>query len=152
MDVFRITKLSYSRDLTGEGARMNGGRWNNVGVAMLYTSEYESLAALEVLAHISLDSAPEDLALVTIHIPDSVKSQTIRPDRLPDHWRLNPAPEELAEIGTQWIQSQDTLLLKVPSVIIPTEWNILINPGHRDFDTIEIREISPFHFDDRLRS
>lgn len=152
MDVFRITKLSYSRDLTGEGARMNGGRWNNVGVAMLYTSEHESLAALEVLAHISLDSAPEDLALVTIHIPGSVKSQSIRPDRLPDHWRLHPAPEELAEIGTQWIQSQDTLLLKVPSVIIPTEWNILINPAHRDFDTIEIREISPFHFDDRLRS
>ncbi|SHF65306.1 RES domain-containing protein [Fodinibius roseus] len=152
MEVFRITKSSYSRDLNGEGARRHGGRWNAVGTPMLYTSEHESLAALEVLAHISLASAPDDLALVAIHIPNPGKPRIIRPEQLPDHWRSYPASDELAEMGTQWIQSQDSLLLKVPSVLIPSEWNILINPGHPDFDTIDIREVRPFQFDDRLRN
>lgn len=145
MDVFRITKSSSSQDLSGKVARRHGGRWNTEGTAMLYTSEHVSLAALEVSAHLSLDSAPDDLSLVTVHIKDSNEPKIIRADQLPDRWRSFPAPEALAEMGAQWMQSGESLLLKVPSVIIPNEWNILINPAHPGFNAIEIREVRPFH-------
>lgn len=151
MDVFRITKSAYSQDLTGEGARIHGGRWNKKGVNMLYASEHESLAALEVLVHTPIATSPGDLQLSVISIPDDVPFETLDSNTLPANWIQYPAPTALAERGTEWARSASSLILKVPSVIIRSEWNFLINPAHSDFSRIRINEIRDFQLDDRLR-
>jgi|SRR5699024_3871112 len=151
MDVFRITKSAYSQDLTGEGARIHGGRWSKKGVNMLYTSEYGSLAALEILVHTPIATSPADLQMVVISIPDDVPFETLDPNTLPANWTQYPAPSALAERGTEWVQSASSLILKVPSVIIRSEWNFLINPAHSDFSRIRINEIRGFQLDDPLR-
>ncbi|MEX0608086.1 MAG: RES domain-containing protein [Balneolaceae bacterium] len=151
MNLFRITRRKYAGDLTGEGARIHGGRWNRKGFNVLYTSEHESLATLELLAHTSIANIPEDLEMLEISIPDGIPFDEVSIKDLPENWRVYPAPKKLADIGTDWIINRNKLLLKIPSVIIPSEFNVLINPAHPDFSRVSVKEISAFSFDDRLK-
>jgi RES domain-containing protein len=137
MDVYRITKEKYIHDLEGEGARIHGGRWNQKGYNVLYTSEHESVAVLEVLAHTPITSIPTDLKLMVLSIPDHVSRKTVEIKSLPANWRKYPAPDILAERGTNWLRSASSLLLKVPSVITPSEHNFLINPAHKEFQKVK---------------
>lgn len=150
MDLFRISRKKYFKDTSGEGSRKFGGRWNFKGFAVLYTSQSESLAALETLVHAPISSLPDDLSLLILSIPNNLKPIIIKKDDLPPDWRNYPAPSKLAEIGTKWIDSKSNLLLKVPSVLVETEWNILVNPAHPDIKKIKTKEIRPFRFDMRL--
>lgn len=150
MDLFRITREKYIHDLSGEGARLYGGRWNKKGAAVLYTSENISLAAMEVLVNTPMASMPDDLQLLRLTVPNKIQPDHIDKDKLPENWRTWPAPVYLAKQGTEWIESQSNLLLKVPSSVIPMEWNILINPGHPEFHKVKKREISEFRFDKRF--
>lgn len=150
MDLFRISKKKYIEDLSGEGARKFGGRWNSKGSAVLYTSETESLAALETLVHASIATMPNDLSLLTLSIPDDIQADKIDADQLPDGWRKYPAPNQLATLGNNWIESGASLILKVPSVLVQTEMNILINPNHSNAEKLSIKEVRPFSFDMRL--
>lgn len=150
MHVYRLAKKTYIGDLSGTGARIYGGRWNHQGIAALYSSEHRSLAILEFIVHASLHTLPPDLALLTLFIPDDILSITIRQKELPANWRSFPAPFKLADKGTQWILSEQSLLLYVPSVIIPGEWNIVINPRHSLFEKIEIKAIDSFDLDSRF--
>lgn len=150
MDLFRISKKKYIKDLSGEGARKFGGRWNSKGSAVLYTSQTESLAALETLVHASIATIPSDLNLLILSVPDHIEPDRIDVKELPLGWRNYPAPNQLAEIGGKWVDSESSLLLKVPSVLVQSEMNILINPNHFDADKLSIKEIRPFSFDMRL--
>lgn len=150
MDLFRISKKKYIEDLSGEGAGKFGGRWNSKGSAVLYTSQTESLAALETLVHASVSTTPSDLNLLILSVPNNIKSDKIESNQLPVGWRNYPAPNKLAEIGSDWIDSESSLLLEVPSVLVQTEKNILINPMHSDMKKLSIKEIRPFSFDMRL--
>lgn len=150
MELFRISRKKYIRDLSGEGARKYGGRWNRKGVNVIYTSSHESLAALEVLVHSSINDLPTDLEVLTLSVPDHVTVEKITESMLPENWKIYPAPRLLGDMGTDWALSKKSLLLKVPSVIIPTEYNFLINPAHPDFSKINISKIRPFSFDHRL--
>lgn len=150
MDLFRISRKKYIEDLSGEGAGKFGGRWNFKGSAVLYTSQSESLAALETLVHAPISAIPDDLNLLILTIPNHLKPIIIKRDDLPPDWRNYPAPNKLAEIGTKWIDSNSSLLLKVPSVLVQTEWNILVNPAHPNMKKIRRKEIRPFRFDMRL--
>lgn len=150
MQVFRIAKGKYIHDLEGNGARIHGGRWNQKGYNVLYTSEHESLAVLEVLAHTPITTIPKGLQLMVLTIPDSVSVKTVDIKSLPANWRKYPAPDILAERGTNWLRSVSSLLLKVPSVITPSEHNVLINPAHKKFQEIKTKEIRDFWFDERL--
>ncbi|MEX0720738.1 MAG: RES family NAD+ phosphorylase [Balneolaceae bacterium] len=151
MHLFRITRKKYAGDLSGEGARIYGGRWNRKGVSVIYTSGHESLAALEVLTHTSIADIPKDLEMLVLFVPDDIRCEEVSAEDLPENWRVYPAPQHLAEIGIKWALYKNSLLLKVPSVIIPTEFNYLINPIHPDFSKVSIKEIRAFSFDDRLR-
>ncbi len=151
MNVYRIAREKYIGDLTGEGAKRYGGRWNQKGTNVLYTSMHESLAALEVLVHVSISSIPKDFKILVLSVPQSATMNEIRVQDLPANWDQYPAPDILAENGTKWAVSKSTLLLKVPSVIIPSEKNILINPAHAQFSTIKQKEIRSFIFDNRLK-
>jgi len=150
MKSYRIAKNRYAKDLTGTGSRKYGGRWNQKGTNMLYSSENISLAVLETLVHVDKANLPDDLKLVTLTFPDSVSCLEISQKALPDNWRGYPASNKLAQMGSDWIDKAESLLLKVPSVVIPAEKNILINPNHPGFRKIRIDEIKDFEFDDRF--
>lgn len=150
MQVFRIAKKAYIRDLTGTGAKRYGGRWNPRGTPILYTSEQRSLAILEMLVNASMLTIPTDLALLTLQISDSTNHSHIDLDDLPSNWRNSPAPLRLSEIGAKWVMSNKSVILKVPSAIVPEELNILINPLHPDFKKISIESVSDFTLDSRF--
>ena len=134
MIVWRVCRHRHAnRPLDGEGAHLYGGRWNYPGTAVAYTAGTLALAALEVLVHVDHDLAPTDLVAIPIDIPAGIRTEEIRPSDLPQHWRRTPAPERLQELGTAWLRRGDSLLLRVPSVVIPEEHNYLVNPMHRDF-------------------
>jgi RES domain-containing protein len=148
--VYRICRTQNSRDLSGTGARIFGGRWNYKGVSVVYTSESKALATLEYLVHVPLSLIPDELSLTSIKIPNSVVPKKIRLPKLPRNWRDYPAPAKLAKIGSDWVLRNETLLLKVPSAIIKDEFNILLNPAHRDMRVVKITDVEKYKLDERL--
>jgi len=152
MLVYRITKAAYASDLSGEGARRFGGRWNRKGVPMIYTAESPSLALLEVLVHLPLSTLPKNYQLVTITIQDEIYIETIEAHSLPADWKRVPAPDSLAEIGSDWAIGLSSVALRVPSAVITGQKNILLNPRHAEFEYVTIVQTETFEFDSRLRN
>ncbi len=150
MIVYRIAKTAYINDLTGIGARLYGGRWSKRGIGVIYTSENRSLATVEYLVHTPISYAPENLSIASIKIPDNIKLKKINVSGLPANWRNDPAPEELAEIGTQWVLSNKTLALRVPSAVVEHEFNIIINSLHPYMNRVRISNVKEYSLDDRL--
>ncbi len=150
MNVFRIAKTQNIKDLSGTGARIYGGRWNHKGTGIIYTSESISLATVEYLVHVPLSIAPTNLSLATLQIPDKIiPNEIINPD-LPVNWRDYPAPSKLAELGSNWARTKGSLLLRVPSVVVGYEFNILINPLHPDMKHVTILQVESYKADKRL--
>lgn len=152
MIVYRIVKSAHARDLSGTGPRLYGGRWNPKGVSVIYTSESRALAALEFYVHLSRAVILPGLSVVSIEISDSVFMKEIAVADLPKNWRTYPAPPELAAFGAEWVRSRDSLLLRVPSVVMPPECNVLINPVHPEMKEVQIIEIEEYVLDQRLIS
>ena len=134
---------------TGEGARIYGGRWNSPGTAVIYVSEHESLAALELVVHLTL-IPPDDRYLsfrlewedkLTDHFP--VKN-------LPTHWNAEPPGSKTMQIGDEWVRAGKYVALAVPSVLSASELNFLLNPKHPDFKKIKISKPIEYRFDSRL--
>ena len=132
------------------GARIYGGRWNHTGYPAVYTSGSRSLAALEFLVHGPMALAPENLSIVEINIQENIERESINESQLPSNWRDYPAPEQLANIGTNWIKSKSSLLLDIPSAVVKKEVNTLINPLHPDIKFVDLINIEKFSFDSRL--
>lgn len=150
MIVFRIARTSYIRDLSGTGAKRYGGRWNAKGTAILYTSRHRSLAILELLVNANIQTLPNELSILKLQLPDLSNSVELSPSDLPDNWRNTPAPFRLSKIGSDWIDSGSSLTMTVPSVIVPEEQNILVNPGQPDFNQVKIESVSSFNIDSRF--
>lgn len=150
MVVYRIAKKKYIRDLSGTGARLSGGRWNNKGAGILYASESRALAIVETLVHVGLGILPKNMSIVSIQIRKGITPKEISTSDLPDNWRAYPSLPEVADIGTKWALSNETLLLRVPSAVTPHEFNILINPSHPDMNRVKISNIEDYKLDDRL--
>lgn len=151
MKLFRISREKYSTDLSGEGARLYGGRWNRMGTAILYTSENESLAVLETLAHVPVSSVPDDLMMLVLSVSDEFEPETIDEKFLPEQWKRYPASRYLADLGTAWARSQSSVMLRVPSALVETDRNMLINPSHPDMSQVTINEVRVFRFDYRWK-
>jgi len=151
MVVWRLSRKAHIRQpMSGEGARLYGGRWNHPGVPVVYTSESLSLAVLESLVNLSIPDLPDDLFSIRIVIPDDVGYDEIRVDELAKNWRTFPAPESLKDIGSEWARKGDTSALVVPSAVIPSERNCLINPMHTQARRIVVDAVEPFALDQRL--
>lgn len=146
---WRITRAAHAA-LDGAGARRIGGRWNSPGVAVVFTAEHLSLAALEYLVHIDIDDVPDDLVALGIEVPDDAGELHLDAGDLPPDWRTALYSEECRGIGDAWARSQESLLLRVPSVIIPEEDNLVINPSHPRAAEVRIASERPFTFDPRL--
>lgn len=119
---------------------------------MAYCSSTLSLCALESLVHFDLSEAPIDYASVVIVIDEriimDVNDKSL--PAMPANWRDTPAPSQLALIGHTWVKSGSSAVLQVPSVIIPSEKNYLVNPEHPDAKLIKVESPLPFSFDPRL--
>ena len=150
MRVFRIAKARYIMDLSGAGARLNGGRWNHTGISIIYTSLSRALATVEYLVHVPRAILPRNLSIATVEIPDGIVPDGVKTADLPGNWRQYPPPPDLAEIGSNWALSNRSLLLQVPSVVVAHEYNILINPAHPDMRRVNIADVQPYVLDERL--
>jgi RES domain-containing protein len=148
--VWRLIKAEHAEDaFAGEGARRGGGRWNSKGFRVVYTSGSLSLATLEVMVPTHFYSALKYYVCFPIDF-DPGLSQSITIKDLPDNWKADPIPQSVKKVGDQWIQNQKSVILKVPSTIIPVEYNYLINPSHPDFEKVVIHSPQKFAFDPRL--
>ncbi len=152
MLLYRISKSKYANDLSGEGARRAGGRWNYKGTTVVYTADSTALATLETLVHFPLNLTPKNRAIATIELPDELPITTIDLADLPDNWATYPAPVELAEIGNDWVLKQETVALCVPSSITPNAEgrNYILNAAHPDFVRVRIIRIDEYRYDNRL--
>ncbi len=148
---WRIVKASRaSSAFDGEGARLYGGRWNNPGTAVIYTAQSQSLAALELLVHLQASHLLMSYCSISVDCEDAL-IETVDPHRLASNWRDYPAPSVHQQFGDRWASERRSVVLQVPSVVIPGEFNFIVNPGHPDFDRLVIGPPNPFEFDLRLK-
>jgi RES domain-containing protein len=150
MRAYRIVKLKHAHEaFSGEGARIYGGRWNRPGVALVYAAQTRSLAALESLAHFA--GAERRMSFVTfeIDVPEDLVMRIDRADLAPG-WRSEEPGAITQELGSQWQRGGKSVALAVPSVLVPEESCLLLNPEHPDTDKVMISYPVPFEFDERL--
>ncbi|MEO6256190.1 MAG: RES family NAD+ phosphorylase [Sphingomicrobium sp.] len=141
-------------DLTGEGAKRTGGRWNRPGLPVLYTSQTRALACLETFVHLKAASLPLNRYLVRLDIPDDVwrGAKQLALEDLPVGWDAEPAGKISLDLGSDWISGGASCLLIVPSVIVPEEQNVLISPQHKDHVRVTATKIRRWLYDPRLGS
>jgi RES domain-containing protein len=150
MIVYRICNSLYSNDLTGNGAKLFGGRWNSKGIPMLYVAENISLTVLEMLVHTQFKDFAVELSLLKITIPDTIEVKEIKLSKLKNQWTDDYSYTKF--IGNEFVKSANNLVLKVPSAVVQEEHNFLINPLHIDFKKIKISSVKTFDTDKRLFS
>jgi len=150
--VWRLVRKRRIADaFTGEGARLAGGRWNSPGVNVVYTSATLALAMLEYLAHASFHNAPPDVVSIFADVPDDLQKEDVSESRLPRRWqRYEPPVDALRALGDAWISRARTVVLSVPSAIVPLERNYLLNLAHRDFARIKVGRAATLALDMRL--
>ena len=151
MIVYRVGRTKYASDLKGEGARLFGGRWNNKMVGCLYTSESRALAVLEYTVNVNIDDIPRALSLTTIEIPDRA-IRVLNENDLPGDWKLSPAPSSTKDFGSKLLLAAAEPIIKIPSTVIPDEFNYLLNPLHSDSKKFKIIDTSDFVYDVRIKT
>ena len=149
MIAWRIASLSHAA-LDGEGARLFGSRWTPRGLPAVFASATLSLAALERFVHTDPDLEPTDLVAIEIRFRSASRTEHVAISDLPSNWREYPAQVELASISERWLREGRTVALTVPSAVVPRERNIIINPAHRDFNTLMVAQPEPFSYDPRM--
>jgi RES domain-containing protein len=135
---------------SGKGAALNGGRWNPTGTEVIYASSSAALCLVEVVVHLAAE-LPDDYVLTEIHIPETVPIESVPDDKLPANWDALTDQPEPQEFGGRWARELRACVLSVPSCIVPTERNFVINPAHADFAAIQFLPPQPFSFDHRLK-
>jgi len=149
--LYRIARRRYAKDLSGIGASLFGTRWNSVGSAVFITATNIALAALENMVHIPNQyGSLHDFVAVQYVIPSNVPIATVYEPDLPDDWNNIPYTKATQEIGDLWLNSKDSCILSVPSVVVKQERNYLLNPEHERFKDLKINKIDGWIFDPRL--
>jgi RES domain-containing protein len=150
LSAWRITKQKYAKTaFDGEGARLYGGRWNSPGTLMIYTSQSQSLAVLELLVHLDAPELLKKYILFEVWLPSSYVSD-FDLSNLPRDWKADPTPANVWAIGDGWAAGGNSAALRVPSALVPGESNFLLNPRHPDFSKLRIGKPLPFQFDPRF--
>ena len=151
MIAWRLIKARYAdAPLSTNGAVAEGGRWNEPGTPLLYCSEHLSLAALEVLVHLSPNYRHTRYLALELAIPDDAPVTRWDVHELPEDWKTLVGSPRCTAQGSNWAISGVALVLSVPSVIVPQESNTIVNGLHSAFKRVQVRSSEPFYFDDRL--
>ena len=148
MLVYRISKTQYSNDLNGTGAKLFGGRWNHIDTPCIYTSASRSLAVLEYSVNVNVDFIPRALSICVFEIDESQVTE-VKSKKLPGDWRDVPAPFSTKDFGTKILQKGKPIL-KIPSIIIPDEFNFILNPLANE-NSFKLVEIKDFIYDLRIK-
>ena len=144
-DIYRLVRAERAEDaLSGEGARLYGGRWNPPGTAVVYASESRALAVLETFVHLTLEARSMRFQLWTIRLPSRPRLTRYRGARAPR------ALESSQDVGREWLAEGKALALLVPSVLVRQERNYVLNVRHPQFAKIEIGRSEAFSFDERV--
>ena len=149
MLVWRLCREEYA-DLSGIGANLYGGRWNSPGHSVIYTASSLALAFVEIIPGLRKNSIPKGFVSLCISVEGSVSKKEMPLDDFPVSWTQEKTSNWFIETGNQWLQEKKELILIVPSVIIPEEKNILINPHHPDIERVDIKTVKPFRVDPRF--
>jgi RES domain-containing protein len=150
MLAYRISKARYAADpLGGAGGIQAGGRWHHKGVPVVYASQTLSLASLEFFVHFGRLESAIRLVCFEIGIPEGIVEDLDR-SRLPADWRSVPPGVVTADMGTDWLRSRRSAVLRVPSALTEGEYNFLINPAHSDAGQVRVLESNPFSYDSRM--
>jgi RES domain-containing protein len=149
LSAWRLTRTRHlATAWDGEGARLAGGRWNSMGVRVVYASATLSLALVEILVHLPSGVLPAYSAIPVEF--DEVLVETFDPGALPASWMAHPPARDAQAIGDRWVEEARSAALRVPSVVVPSEFNYVLNPAHADFVKMRIGAAVSFPFDARL--
>jgi RES domain-containing protein len=149
--VYRLVRKKHARPadlLSGDGAALVGGRWNEKGTRLVYATSHVSLAVVEALVHAQV--LPKDMMLVELDVPEAVPIGRWPRSTLPADWATYPTPASTQLQGTAWVHAGRELAVWVPSAVVPSEWNCLVNPVHPEIRRVRAKVLGPFHFDQRL--
>ncbi len=151
LTTYRICKTKYAATMfDGEGAFRFGGRWNSRGVRILYTAGSLSLAVLEMLVHLNNEEILLSYSFATAEFDESLILPIEEFRTLPENWSVSPPPIEIQKIGDEWAATQTSVVLKVPTSVLPVEFNYLINVEHPEFSKVKLGKPQTFTFDERL--
>ena len=129
-----------------------GFRWNSLNTKLVYTTESRALATLEISVHLDLsEDLPSDRFYVAIEIPDSITILEVKIEDLPEDWNAKPTTKTTQIIGDDFVNYNESVILKVPSSIVPQEFNYLINPNHKDIEKIKVIAVEKMGFDTRFK-
>lgn len=147
---YRIVQEQWATSaLDGEGARLYGGRWNSPGVAAVYLAESRALAALEILVHAPREALRLNWSVIELEIPDSFIERAPL-SKLPESWRSQPSSHPAQTLGSRWLRDYRNLALLLPSVVVPEENSLLLNPLHPALRDLKPSKPRTFSFDSRL--
>lgn len=155
MKVYRVEREKYLKTiLSGTGASMSKGyRWNSINTKVVYAAESRALATLEVSVHLDLaEDLPNDRFYLEIEIPNDMVILEVKIEDLPDDWNAKPPTVTTQTIGDDFVFEEDAAVLKVPSSIVPQEYNYLINPNHPDSKKIKVTTKTSMTFDAHFKT
>lgn len=150
MRAWRITSRRYAHAaFTGEGAARSPGRWNQSGVPVVYLAGSLATGILEILVHVNERSYLAAFVAIEVEVPDA-HIETLQ--HLPPDWQQlpEPYPASTQQLGSEWVQSLRSLALKVPSAVVPAEFNLLLNPRHPAMSELKVGEPQDLWLDPRL--
>lgn len=150
MRCYRIATKKYAQKLSGEGARLYGGRWNSEGHSVIYAAQTSSLAMLEILVHLNASRVGNNFCMMIIEVPDKLVAKAILQSDLPLHWNKNPHEYFTQRLGDDFILKGEKVAIAVPSAVNTLEHNYLINDRHPDFSKVKVIDTIPLDFDRRL--
>jgi RES domain-containing protein len=149
MLVYRVGKTKHSNDLSGEGAKINGGRWNHKSIPCLYASESRALSLLEYTVNVNIEEIPRALSITTIEIPND-EILIVNEASLPGDWKAVPAPSSTKDFGSNLLKTSKKAVFRIPSSVLPEEYNFIINPIHQNTG-IKIVSIKDLVYDVRIK-
>lgn len=150
MEVYRLSRERFASSLSGKGAAIKGARWNSAGVELIYTANNRSLAMAEVAVHLTLATLPSDFVMMTIYIPDDISLIKLNTADLPEDWNVFPNPIATQKLGDSFIYQNQYCVMQAPSAVTKGDYNLLINPNHKEFKRVRIISTEKFPFDTRI--
>lgn len=148
MEIYRITHKQYANELVASG---RAARWNSAGHEVIYTAGSRSLACLENVVHRNARGLGAQFRVMVIYVPDAIYFEIVNEKQLPKDWYESMDFSACKQIGDSWLTEMRSAILKVPSAIIPSEANFLLNPSHNDFSQIKLIATERFRFDQRIK-
>lgn len=149
MQIFRLAFAIYPV-FDGGGAMLRAARWHTPPRRIIYCGPNLSCCRLELMANVGRAVLRRKMQSVVVEVPTGASIRKIMPKDLPPGWDHARDYSLCQPLGDAWFDSKESLLLLVPSVASPGEFNILVNQDHPDFETLKVHQAAEAAWDMRL--